>query len=243
MRMGVLESPVFARAQGSRRGRARAGPAVIKENWREMCCRRCCGPDSSCRTTCSRPTSSATAPASSGFGRATMLACLSLRSLTSIVMIPSAGHMSDIYGRKKIVAIGLVGIGSVLVRVLSDAGRRRRVSLVFLAMVIDSVLQDLQYAPQAALIAENFPASRRYSGSGLGLSPGVDHRRRSGADHRHVAVPAVPVAVRHCRVRPGQRAHQPGDAAGVKDTRRPGSHVSSGSDGCQMGVRHPSDTI
>ena len=29
-------------------------------------------------------------------------------------------------------------------------------------------MQDLQYAPQAALIAENFPASRRYSGSGLG---------------------------------------------------------------------------
>jgi hypothetical protein len=34
--------------------------------------------------------------------------------------------------------------------------------------VIDSILADLQYAPQAALIAENFPASRRYSGSGLG---------------------------------------------------------------------------
>ena len=34
--------------------------------------------------------------------------------------------------------------------------------------LVDSIVEDLQYAPQAALIAENFPASRRYSGSGLG---------------------------------------------------------------------------
>jgi MFS family permease len=70
-----------------------------------------------------------------------MLACLSLRSLTSIVMIPFAGHMSDLYGRKKIVAIGLVGIG-LFSLVFPDAGDEG-VSLVFLAMVIDSVLQDL----------------------------------------------------------------------------------------------------
>ena len=29
-------------------------------------------------------------------------------------------------------------------------------------------IQDLQYAPQAALIAETFPGSRRYSGASLG---------------------------------------------------------------------------
>ena len=82
-------------------------------------------------------------------------------------MIPFAGHMSDVYGRKKIVAIGLVGIG-LFSFVYFQMLATKVVSLVFLAMVIDSILQDLQYAPQAALIAENFPASRRYSGSGLG---------------------------------------------------------------------------
>ena len=33
---------------------------------------------------------------------------------------------------------------------------------------MDAIFQDLQYGPQAAVIAENFPASRRYTGSGLG---------------------------------------------------------------------------
>jgi sugar phosphate permease len=42
------------------------------------------------------------------------------------------------------------------------------VALIFFAMLIDAWLQDLQYGPQAALIAEAFPASRRYTGSGLG---------------------------------------------------------------------------
>ena len=35
-------------------------------------------------------------------------------------------------------------------------------------MVVDGMLQDLQYGPQAAIISEEFPASRRYTGSGLG---------------------------------------------------------------------------
>ena len=35
-------------------------------------------------------------------------------------------------------------------------------------MLIDAWMQDLQYGPQAALISEAFPASRRYTGSGLG---------------------------------------------------------------------------
>ncbi len=40
--------------------------------------------------------------------------------------------------------------------------------MIFLAMLIDAWMQDLQYGPQAALISEAFPASRRYTGSGLG---------------------------------------------------------------------------
>jgi sugar phosphate permease len=39
---------------------------------------------------------------------------------------------------------------------------------MILGLFVDGVLQDLQYGPQAAIIAESFPASRRYTGSGLG---------------------------------------------------------------------------
>ena len=45
-----------------------------------------------------------------GMSRTTLLTCVSLRSFTSIVMIPFAGHLSDVYGRKRVVGAGLVGV-------------------------------------------------------------------------------------------------------------------------------------
>jgi hypothetical protein len=39
---------------------------------------------------------------------------------------------------------------------------------VFLAILVSLPLHDLQYGPQAAFIAESFPARVRYSGSALG---------------------------------------------------------------------------
>ena len=44
----------------------------------------------------------------------------------------------------------------------------RQIALVFAAIVLGLPIQDLQYGPQAALIAESFPARLRYSGSSLG---------------------------------------------------------------------------
>src|SRR5215467_8316635 len=44
----------------------------------------------------------------------------------------------------------------------------RSLPLVFIAILLSNPLQDLQYGPQAAFIAESFPASLRYSGSSLG---------------------------------------------------------------------------
>ena len=40
--------------------------------------------------------------------------------------------------------------------------------LVVLAIVVSLIPHDMQYGPQAALIAESFPTRRRYSGAGLG---------------------------------------------------------------------------
>jgi hypothetical protein len=40
--------------------------------------------------------------------------------------------------------------------------------LVMLAIVLGMPMQDLQYGPQAALIAESFPSGVRYTGTSLG---------------------------------------------------------------------------
>jgi MFS family permease len=167
IRLGVLESPVFSKLK--ERGQVLHAPlvAVLRENWREVLL------STLLRTGQLVPyyvfTTWILFYGSSvlGMDRTGLLAALSIRSTTSIIMIPLAGHLSDRYGRRKIVSIGLIGI-SVFAFVYFKLMDTRLMSLVFLAMVIDSILMDLQYAPQAALIAENFPASRRYSGSGLG---------------------------------------------------------------------------
>ena len=70
-------------------------------------------------------------------------------------------------------ASGCTCIGAVADR----AVRRSRTSalldtesaaLVLLAIVVSLIPHDMQYGPQAALIAESFPTRLRYSGAGLG---------------------------------------------------------------------------
>jgi MFS family permease len=167
IRIGVLESPVFAKLKTE--GKVVRAPLVhvLRENWREVML------TTLLRTGQLVPYYVFTTYILSygtqvlGMSRTTLLTCVSLRSFTSILMIPVAGHLSDVYGRKRIVGMGLVGVavwGFVYFQLLDTTA----IPLIMLAMIVDSVVQDLQYAPQAALIAENFPASRRYSGSGLG---------------------------------------------------------------------------
>ena len=102
-----------------------------------------------------------------GLSRTMLLNMLSLRSITSILMIPLAGALSDRFGRVRIVAIGCIGTG-LWGFAYFELLEMRSVAMIFLAMVVDAWMQDLQYGPQAALISEAFPASRRYTGSGLG---------------------------------------------------------------------------
>ena len=65
------------------------------------------------------------------------------------------------------ISAGLIGTG-VWIFVLFGLLDTKVVPLMILGLFIDGIMQDLQYGPQAAIIAENFPASRRYTGSGLG---------------------------------------------------------------------------
>jgi MFS family permease len=81
--------------------------------------------------------------------------------------IPLLGHWSDRIGRRRMVAIGC-GVMMVLPFVYFRLLDTRSIPLVFLAIVTAMPLQDLQYAPQAALIAESFPGRLRYSGASLG---------------------------------------------------------------------------
>jgi sugar phosphate permease len=92
---------------------------------------------------------------------------VSIRAVAALMVIPVAGFLSDTFGRKRIIAVGCVGTG-LWMFALFGLMNTTVVGLIILGLVVDGIFQDLQYGPQAAVIAENFPASRRYTGSGLG---------------------------------------------------------------------------
>jgi MFS family permease len=85
----------------------------------------------------------------------------------SFFTIPIAGHISDKIGRKNMYLIGVVAMGlfGFLYFGMVDTAIP---SAVFIAIVLSLIPHDMQYGPQAALIAESFTPNLRYSGSSLG---------------------------------------------------------------------------
>jgi MFS family permease len=96
-----------------------------------------------------------------------ILTAVMVAAVVSFVTIPLAGHISDLIGRRKTYLIGVVSTGlfgflyfGMVDTVIPSA--------VFIAIVLSLIPHDIQYGPQAALIAESFTPRLRYSGASLG---------------------------------------------------------------------------
>ena len=167
IRLGILETPVFAKLK--REGRIKKAPVldVLKHNWREVIL------TALLRTGQQVPFYIFTvyvvtyAVTQLGYSRATILPFVMVQCLVSMVTIPFFGHLSDKVGRRRITAIGclVMMVFPFVYFAMVDSGV---VALVFLAIVLGLPLHDLQYGPQAAFISESFPGSNRYSGASLG---------------------------------------------------------------------------
>jgi metabolite-proton symporter len=99
--------------------------------------------------------------------RSLVLYAVMVAALVSFVSIPLFGHISDRIGRRRMYLIGalVTGIFGFLYFGLLDTAAP---GLVFLAIVLSLIPHDMQYGPQAALIAEAFTPRLRYSGASLG---------------------------------------------------------------------------
>jgi metabolite-proton symporter len=102
-----------------------------------------------------------------GFPKHDMVRAVLIAAAVSMVTIPLWGHLSDRIGRRRVVAAGcvLMMLWPFLYFHLLEAGS---LALAFVAIVVALPVHDLQYGPQAAVIAESFPGRLRYSGSSLG---------------------------------------------------------------------------
>jgi metabolite-proton symporter len=81
--------------------------------------------------------------------------------------VPFFGFLSDLIGRRLMYGIGIVCVGLYAFPYYGLLNTKTA-GLVLLAIVLSLVFHDMQYGPQAALIAEAFGPTTRYSGAGLG---------------------------------------------------------------------------
>ena len=116
-----------------------------------------------------------------------ILAAVMVAACVSFITIPLSGHISDRIGRKRMYLIGVAATGlfGFLYFGMVDTAIPWA---VFIAIVLSLIPHDMQYGPQAALIAEAFTPRLRYSGSSPRLSARICYCWRPGADDRHGAV-------------------------------------------------------
>ncbi|GAA3811740.1 MFS transporter [Streptomyces chiangmaiensis] len=90
-----------------------------------------------------------------------------IAAAVGLISVPLFGHLSDRFGRRLVYGIGIfcTGLYAFPYFGLLNTGSS---GLVLLAIVLSLIFHDIQYGPQAALIAEGFGTNVRYSGAGIG---------------------------------------------------------------------------
>jgi metabolite-proton symporter len=167
IRMGILETPIFAKLLAERKVERTPMLTVIKRHPKEILL------SAFARMAEQAPFYIFTAFIFS-YGIETLhasrnflLTAVLAASILSFLSIPFFGHVSDRIGRKTMYMIGAVvtGIfGFVYFEMLNTGSA----TIIFIAVVLSLVPHDMLYGPQAALIAESFTGRLRYSGSSLG---------------------------------------------------------------------------
>jgi metabolite-proton symporter len=102
-----------------------------------------------------------------GLPRSQLLNYTMLAAVMGLVTVPFFGYLSDRIGRRRMYGIGIVGTGLYAFPYFGLLNTKSA-GLVLLAIMLSLLFHDMQYGPQAALIAESFGPNVRYSGAGLG---------------------------------------------------------------------------
>jgi len=168
IRLGILETPVFARLVEERRVERTPVLEVIKRQPKNIIL------TALCRMAEQGPFYVYAAfvfvygTKVSGMSRDFLLTAVLVATAISGITTPLAGHISDRIGRKRMYLIGAVTTG-VFAFIYFTMMNTMVPGLIFLAIVLSFMPHDMMYGPQAALIAECFPARLRYSGASLGF--------------------------------------------------------------------------
>jgi metabolite-proton symporter len=102
-----------------------------------------------------------------GLARGDLLNYTLVAAAVGLITVPLFGHISDLIGRRKTYAIGIAGT-AIFAFPYFGLLNTKEAALVLIAIVVSLIVHDIQYGPQAALIAESFGTNLRYSGAGIG---------------------------------------------------------------------------
>jgi metabolite-proton symporter len=167
IRLGILETPVFAKLVAERKIERAPMLAVIKRHPKEILL------SALARMAEQAPFYIFTAFVFSygidalHVNRNFLLSAVLAASVLSFFSIPFFGHLSDHIGRKNMYMIGaaVTGVFGFIYFAMLNTGSE---SIIFFAIILSLIPHDMLYGPQAALIAESFTGRLRYSGSSLG---------------------------------------------------------------------------
>ncbi|HWD60650.1 MAG TPA: MFS transporter [Stellaceae bacterium] len=167
VRLGILETPVFAKLVAERKIADAPIAEVIKRQPREIVLSAFVRMAEQAPFYIFTAFVFAYATGTLKLPRDLILAAVLVASIVSFVAIPLSGHISDRIGRRKMYVIGAVvmGIFGFIYFAMLDGAAP---VVVFIAIVLSLIPHDMMYGPQAALIAEAFTPRLRYSGSSLG---------------------------------------------------------------------------
>jgi MFS family permease len=167
IRLGIFETPVFARIVAEQRVARAPSIEVIKRQPKELIL------SAFARMAEQGPAyiyiayifTYGTAVLSTS--RDALLAGLVTASILALLWVPIAGHLSDRIGRRRtyIIAAAISGMFGFIYFALLDT---HSPVWIFVAIALSLLPVANLYGPQAALIAESFAPRLRYSGAGLG---------------------------------------------------------------------------
>jgi MFS family permease len=167
IRLGILETPVFQKLLDQRKIEKAPTIEVCKKQPREIILSALLRISEQAPFYVFTAFIFAYAVGTLHLSRDLILAAVMAAACLSFISIPLSGHISDRIGRKKMYLIGVVltGLWGFPYFGLVDTAIP---ALVFIAIVLSLIPHDIQYGPQAALIAEAFTPRLRYSGASLG---------------------------------------------------------------------------
>ena len=167
VRLGVLESPLFARELEEERIERQPLIEVVKRNPREIVLSALLRMSEQAPFYIFTAFVLAYGTKDLGFSNDFMLYSVMAAAALSLFNVPFFGHLSDKIGRKRMYMIGAAATGLFAFpyfALLESAVP----ALVVIAVILSLIPHDMQYGPQAAFIAESFDTRLRYSGAGIG---------------------------------------------------------------------------